>query len=58
MPTFSPCLGTDGHGPYRLMRWVNGRLVRRFLRDLDDPEAATRRRLAQVGKGMRGTARG
>ena len=38
------------------MRWVNGRLVRRFLRDLDDPEAATRRRFVQVAKGMRGTA--
>ena len=39
MPTFDPCLGADV-GPYRLMRWVNGRLVP-VLRDIDDPEAAT-----------------
>ena len=56
MPNFDPCLGPDGHGAYRLMRWVNGGLVRRFLRDLDDPQAATKRRLSQIVKGMRGTA--
>ena len=39
VPNFDPCLGPDGHGAYRLMRWVNGGLVRRFLRDLEDPEA-------------------
>ena len=56
MPTIDPQLGPDGHGPYRLMRWVNGRLVRQFLGDLDEPEAAVRRRLGQIARGMRGTS--
>ena len=56
MPSFDPALGPQGHGAYRLMRWINGGLVRRFLQDLEDPEAATRRRFQEILKGGRGTA--
>ncbi len=45
MSQFAPHLGPKGHTVYRLLRFVNGGLVRRFMGDLEDPERAATRQL-------------
>ena len=56
MAIFEPDLGPEGHGAYRLLRWVNGGLVKRFVADLGDPEAASQRCLGEILALTRGTA--
>ncbi len=51
----TPNLGPEGHRSYRFLRWVLSGAVRRFESDLDRPEAAQKRRLEAIVKGMRGT---
>lgn len=43
MPQYLPNLTATGHGVYRLLRFVNGGLVRQFLADLERPEEAANR---------------
>ncbi|MDG1481645.1 MAG: GH3 auxin-responsive promoter family protein [Myxococcota bacterium] len=48
MPDFTPQLGRDGNGPYRLLRGFGDALVQRFLASLQEPRAAQERRLAAI----------
>ena len=48
MRTFTPDLGRDGNGPYRLLRGFGDPLVQRFLRSLSSPREAQRARLGAV----------
>ena len=52
----SPQLGPIGHGSYRVLRFALRGLVRRFLADLEDPEAATKRQLAGLIRAGRSAA--
>lgn len=56
MPADVTLLPRYGNGPYRLLRGVHDRLVRRFERAARDPERAQRRLLARILKRTRGTA--
>ncbi len=49
-------LPRHGNGPYRLLRGVHDRLVRRFERAARDPEEAQRRVLGSILRQSRGTA--
>lgn len=55
MLSFSPALGRDGNGPYRLLRGIGDGLVRRFLAALDDPRAAQERRLRLILQNLAGS---
>ena len=52
---FEPGLDRKGCGSYRVLRTLNDRLVRRFLRSLDEPEAVVRERFKRILNLSRGT---
>ena len=55
MPDFTPNLGRDGNGPYRLLRGFGDSLVRRFLASVADPKPAQEKRLEVILRSARGT---
>ena len=52
---FEPGLDRKGHGSYRVLRGINDRLVRRFLRSLNEPEDTARARLQRILSLAKGT---
>lgn len=55
MRSFSPELGPDGNGPYRLLRGIRAREVTSFVEALEQPEQTQRARLDRILVGARET---